>query len=126
MIEVKLTRLEKIAAIVKDHEADCFDSLVAEYAEMGFSRYAIARRLLGIDVRTMMNNLSRPVVFQKAGHHEWHDRVANAAAIRTSRIANGNCRMITIEGETKHLAEWARCMGVCERTVIRRSQTVLL
>jgi len=69
--QVKLNRIEKLAAIVKDHEADCFDSLVAEYAEMGFSRYAIARRLLGIDVRTMINNLSRPVVFQKAGHHEW-------------------------------------------------------
>lgn len=55
--------LNRMRAILSSHGSDCFDSLVAEYAAMGYSEYATARRLLGIDVRTMRSWLSEPVQF---------------------------------------------------------------
>ena len=106
-------------AILTDHGAKCFDSLVAEYAAMGYSEYATARRLLGIDVRTMRSWLAEPVQFTPhAG--AWRDPLHNAASVLKARKANGTLRFIEHDGQRRHLSEWARLTGIKATTIARR------
>lgn len=112
-------RSERIKAILADHGADCFDTLVAEYAAMGYSEYATARRLLGIDVRTMRSWLSMPVRFQPRGR-AWADPEHNAAQVLESRKRNGTLRLIEHNGERLHLSEWERRTGIKATTIARR------
>lgn len=117
---------KKAMKVAAREGAECFVSLVREYADMGFSSYATARRLLGIDVGTMQRWLSlfgATVEFRRLGepgHQRWNDAGENAAAVRDAKIRNGRLRMITYDGETLHLAEWARRTGIRARTISRR------
>ena len=111
--------LKRMRAILRSHGSDCFDSLVAEYAAMGYSEYATARRLLGIDVRTMRSWLSEPVQFAPhAG--AWCDPLHNAASVLKARKANGTLRFIEHDGQRRHLSEWARLTGIKATTIARR------
>jgi len=110
---------QKITAILIEHEADNFTDLVQEYAAMGYSEFATARRLLGIDVRTMHAYLQRPVGFKRYSS-KWQDYAETAAAIVDARKRNGTLRMITHQGETLHLKEWSRRTGIPATTITRR------
>lgn len=112
-------RSERIAAILEDHGADCFDALVADYAAMGYSEYATARRLLGIDVRTMRSWLTNPVQFQRHGRR-WADPEHNASQVLEARKRNGTLRFIEHNGERLHLSEWERRTGIKAGTIARR------
>lgn len=112
-------RSERIASILTDHGANCFDSLVAEYATMGYSEYATARRLLGIDVRTMRSWLAEPVQFTPHAS-AWRDPLHNAASVLKARKANGTLRFIEHDGQRRHLNEWARLTGIKATTIARR------
>lgn len=109
----------KIQAILEDQEADDFDELVKEYAAMGYSEFATARRLLGIDVRTMRNHLSEPVEFKRFASG-WQDYEHTAAKTVESRKKSGKLRLITHDGQTHHLNEWARRTGIACTTIAHR------
>lgn len=109
----------KMKAILEDQEAEDFDDLVKEYAAMGYSEFATARRLLGIDVRTMRNYLSEPVEFKRHASG-WQDYADTAAKVLEARKASGKLRLITHKGETHHLREWARRTGIAYTTIARR------
>lgn len=106
-------------AILRSHDETCFHRLVSEYAAMGYSEYATARRLLGIDVRTMRSWLAEPVQFTPhAG--AWRDPLHKAASVLKARKANGTLRFIEHEGQRRHLNEWARLTGIKATTIARR------
>lgn len=106
-------------AILLDHGADCFDTLVAEYAAMVCSEYATARRLLGIDVRTMRSWLAEPVQLTPRAS-AWRDPLHNAASVLKARKANGTLRFIEHDGQRRHLNEWSRLTGIKSTTIARR------
>lgn len=110
---------QKITAILIEHEADNFTDLVQEYADMGYSEFATARRLLGIDVRTMRAYLNSHVEFKRYSS-KWQDYAETAAAVLDARKRNGTLRMITHDGQTMHLKEWSRRTGIPPTTITRR------
>lgn len=111
--------LKRMRSILRNHDETCFHRLVSEYAAMGYSEYATARRLLGIDVRTMRSWLAEPVQFTPhAG--AWRDPLHNAASVLKARKANGTLRFIEHDGQRRHLSEWARLTGIKATTIARR------
>jgi hypothetical protein len=112
-------RDQKIQGILIEHESDSLDDLVREYARMGYSEYATARRLLGIDVKTMRGYLSGPVHFKPYASN-WQDYDDTARKVVAARMHNGSLRMIESNGVTMHLAEWSRVTGVPTTTILKR------
>lgn len=108
-----------VQALLEEQESDSFDDLVREYAAMGYSEYATARRLLGIDVRTMRAHLSEPVNFKRYSS-QWQDYSDTAAKVRAARKRNGTLRLITHDGETLHLKAWSRKTGIAATTISHR------
>jgi len=117
---------KRAAALAAREESESFVDLVTEYADMGYSRYAVAKRLLNIDPSTMDRWLSAhgAVVDFKSpgddGYQPWDDAFETRAAIRDARVRNGTVRMLSCGGEILHLAEWSRRTGIKTTTIARR------
>lgn len=114
--------MTKIQRILAGEGEDDFVTLVRQYADMGYSRYATARRILGVTEDLIMSH-APDVVFKRrgeSGYTHWDDRSDTAAAVLQSRIKNKTLRFLTWRGETLHLAEWANKTGINATTIARR------
>ena len=112
--------LRRIQAVLDAHEATSFQDLVQEYADMGYSEYAVAQSLLEIDTGSMRSWLDTPVVFKKQGDHgvqrmhDFHDAAQRGVA---TRKGNGFVRWIEVDGVRRTITEWSAITGVNVTTI---------
>lgn len=124
----RLTRvlLARAQEVARREEADCFVELVRDYAALGYSRFSVAHRLLGISDDTLQRYLEAhgaTIEFKspgEPGYQTWHEPVETAAKSLASRIRNGNMAFLTLDGQTLHIGEWARRTGIGRSTIYRR------
>lgn len=125
---VRRTRTLRARAqrIADREDAECFVELVRDFAAMGYSRYAVANRLLGICDETLERYLEAhgvTVEFKRIGepgYQPWNEPPETTAKSVASRIRNGNVSFLTLDGQTYHLGEWARRTGIGRSTIRQR------